>query len=81
MAASQVSNQRLASLRSGLLAAMIGFTGRDGRNTQLAHLKSNPTANALLKGNPLKLKVTKQGKDLLFDGIVHRSGKALLLEL
>lgn len=35
IAASQVSNQRLASLRSGLLAAMIGSTGRNGRITQL----------------------------------------------
>ena len=48
---------------------------------QLANLKGRPAAELLLKRNPLKLELETPAGVRAFDGIVHRSGGSLLLEL
>ena len=48
---------------------------------QLAEFRERPTADWLLKRNPLKLRIERGGQDLAFDGIVHRSNDLLVLEL
>ena len=47
----------------------------------LANLRDKPSSASLLERNPLRLQIRVAGQPVAFDGIVHRSGQSLLLEL
>jgi len=63
----------LALLRQKL-TALLG-------QAQVEHLEKNLLLSELQLINPLKLQVTVQGKELFFDGSIHRTGSTLILEM